>query len=80
LLEPGKVEKYTIKVWDVGHTFLPGHQLRVHVTSSRYPLVNPNQNTGNPVASDVEWRSAKQTIYLGGDRPSHVVLPVLMDK
>lgn len=79
LLEPGAVEKYTIKVWDVGHTFLPGHQVRVHVTSSRYPLVNPNQNTGNPVASDVEWRTARQTIYLGGDKASHILLPVLKE-
>jgi hypothetical protein len=77
LLEPGAVEKYTIKVWDLGHTFLPGHQLRVHVTSSRYPLVNPNQNTGNPVATDVDWRTARQTIHLGGDRASRVLLPVL---
>jgi uncharacterized protein len=77
LLKPGTVQKYTIKVWDLGHTFLPGHRLRVHVTSSRYPLVNPNQNTGNAVASDVDWRTAKQTIYLGGDRISRILLPVL---
>jgi putative CocE/NonD family hydrolase len=79
LVEPGAVEKYSIKVWDVGHTFLPGHQVRVHVTSSRYPLINPNQNTGNPVASDIEWRTARQTIYLGGDRASHILLPVLKE-
>jgi putative CocE/NonD family hydrolase len=79
LLEPGTVEKYTIKVWDLGHTFMPGHRLRVHVTSSRYPLVNPNQNTGNPVAGDVEWRTARQTIYLGGARASRIVLPVLKE-
>jgi uncharacterized protein len=79
LLEPGAAEKYTIKVWDLGHTFLPGHQLRVYVTSSRYPLINPNQNTGNPVASDIEWRTARQTIYLGGDKASHIMLPVLKE-
>lgn len=79
LLKPGAVEKYTIKVWDLGHTFLVGHRLRVHVTSSRYPLINPNQNTGNPVATDVDWRAAKQTIYLGGNRASHIVLPVLSE-
>ncbi|HEY2782420.1 MAG TPA: CocE/NonD family hydrolase [Steroidobacteraceae bacterium] len=79
LLKPGAVEKYSIKVWDLGHTFLPGHQLRVYVTSSRYPLVNPNQNTGNPVASDVEWHTAKQTIFLGGNKASHILLPVLKE-
>lgn len=77
LVEPDAVEKYTIKLWDLGHTFLPGHQVRIHVTSSRYPLVNPNQNTGNPVATDVQWRTARQTIYLGGARASRVLLPVL---
>jgi len=79
LVEPGAVEKYTIKVWDLGHTFLRGHQVRIHVTSSRYPLVNPNQNTGNPVASDVEWRRARQTIHFGGTRASRVLLPVLKE-
>lgn len=78
-VEPGAVEKYTIKIWDLGHTFLPGHQVRIHVTSSRYPLVNPNQNTGNPVASDVQWRKARQTLYLGGAKASRVLLPVLKE-
>ena len=80
LLKPGAVEKYVIKVWDLGHTFLPGHRLRVHVTSSRYPLVNPNQNTGNTVATDVEWRTARQTVYLGGERASHIWVPVLNEQ
>jgi putative CocE/NonD family hydrolase len=77
LLEPGAVEKYTIQVWNIGHTLLPGHRLRLHVTSSAYPYVNPNQNTGNAVASDVEWRAAKQTVYHEAGRASHVLLPVL---
>lgn len=77
LLEPGAVERFTISLWNIGHTVLPGHRLRLHVTSSAFPYVNPNQNTGNPVASDVEWRSAKQTIYHESGRASHVILPVL---
>lgn len=77
LLRPGAVEKFDISVWDLGHTFLPGHRLRLHVTSSAYPLINPNQNTGNPVASDVEWRIAKQTVHHDRASPSHVLLPVL---
>lgn len=77
LLEPGAVEKFTISVWNIGHTLLPGHRLRLHVTSSAYPYISPNQNTGNPVATDVEWRTARQTIHHDSGRASYVVLPVL---
>ncbi len=77
LLEPGAVEKFTISLWNIGHTLLPGHKLRLHVTSSAYPYINPNQNTGNPVATDVEWRTAKQTIHHESGRASYVTLPVL---
>lgn len=77
LLEPGAVEKFTISLWNIGHTLLPGHKLRLHVTSSAYPYINPNQNTGNPVATDMEWRTAKQTIYHESGRASYVALPVL---
>ncbi|HEY5756450.1 MAG TPA: CocE/NonD family hydrolase, partial [Steroidobacter sp.] len=77
LLEPGAVEKFTISLWNIGHTLLPGHKLRLHVTSSAYPYIAPNQNTGNPVASDVTWRTATQTIYHESRRASHVILPVL---
>jgi hypothetical protein len=78
LLTPGKIEKYTILLRDVGHTFLAGHRLRLEVTSSAFPLVNPNQNTGNPIATDTEWRIAKQTIYHDQDHPSALILPVFL--
>jgi hypothetical protein len=76
LLTPGKIEKYRISLADIGHTFLPGHRLRLEISSSAYPLINPNQNTGNPIATDTEWRVAKQTIYHDADHPSALILPV----
>ncbi len=76
LLTPGKVERYEILLRDVGHTFLAGHRVRLEVTSSAYPLVNPNQNTGNPIATDTEWRVAQQTVYHDDDHPSALILPV----
>ncbi|MBN1223798.1 MAG: CocE/NonD family hydrolase [Candidatus Aminicenantes bacterium] len=77
LLTPNKPEKFTIELFDIGHTFLPGHKIRVEISSSASPMFNPNQNTGNPVATDTEWKTANQTIYHDSGRPSHVVLPVL---
>jgi putative CocE/NonD family hydrolase len=76
LLTPGKVEKYRIPLADIGHTFLPGHRVRLEISSSAYPQVLPNQNTGNPIATDTDWRIARQTIHHDSGYPSAVILPV----
>jgi len=76
LLTPGKVEKYTISLLHMGHVFLPGHSLRVEVSSSSYPFMLPNQNTGNPIETDTAWRTAQQNIYHSAQYPSAVILPI----
>ncbi len=76
LLRPGKVEKYIIRVSHIGHTFLPGHKIRLEVSSSCSPMFTPNQNTGNPVATDIEWNIAHQKIWHNEMYPSAIVLPV----
>ena len=77
LLTPGKTEKITVNLFDIGHTFLRGHRIRVEIASSTYPLVNPNQNTGNPVGTDTDWKTAHQTVYHDTKYSSHVILPIL---
>lgn len=77
LLTPGKIEKYSISLGHMGHVFLPGHKLRVEISSSAYPLILPNQNTGNPIETDTEWRTALQTIYHNSVYPSALILPFL---
>ena len=77
LLEAGKVEKYRILLRDMAHTFLPGHRIRIEISSSAFPFVAPNQNTGNPIATDTEWKLAHQAIYHSGKYPSNVALPLM---
>jgi putative CocE/NonD family hydrolase len=79
LLTPGTTEKYRIRLFHMGHTFLPGHRIRLEVTSSASPMINPNQNTGNPVATDTEWKTAHQVIHHDAEHPSRLILPVLED-
>ncbi|MHB9880161.1 CocE/NonD family hydrolase C-terminal non-catalytic domain-containing protein [Pacificimonas sp. ICDLI1SI03] len=55
---------------------MPGHRIRIEISSSAYHMFNPNQNTGNPIATDVEWRTASQSIFHDTNRPSALVLPV----
>lgn len=80
LLTPNKPEKYKIDLSDMGHTFLTGHRIRIEISSSYFPGISPNQNTGNPVATDTEWKIAHQTIFHDKERPSHVLIPVFPKK
>lgn len=77
LLEPGKIEKYRIELFDMGHVFLSGHKIRLEVSSSAYPLLHPNPNTGNPIATDTKQVTAHQTIYHDQKHPSAVYLPII---
>lgn len=77
LLTPGKPELYRIAMGAIGHVFLPGHRIRVEISSSAYPKYNPNQNTGNPIATDTEWKTANQRILHDAKYPSALVLPIV---
>jgi uncharacterized protein len=77
LLEPGKIEKYHIELFDIGHVFLKGHKIRLEISSSAYPKLQPNPNTGNPIARDTQQQIAHQTIYHDQQYPSSVYLPVI---
>lgn len=80
LLTPGKIEHYTIELFDIGHTFLPGHRIRLDISSSYAPAFNPNSNTGRAVATDTQSVSASQRIFHNGADSSFVSLPVLPEK
>jgi putative CocE/NonD family hydrolase len=77
LLTPGKPEKIRIELYDMAHRFEPGHRVRLEISSSAAPSFNPNQHTGNPVATDTVWKVARQTIYHEGARASSITLPVM---
>jgi len=77
LIEPGRVYEYTIDMWETSNVFKAGHRLRVEVTSSNFPRFDRNPNTGNTPGMDAELQVAEQTVYHGGEYPSHVTLPVI---
>ena len=64
-----------IDLWSTSNAFLPGHRLRVHVTSSSFPRWDRNLNTGDQRSS--AFRVARQRLRHEPDRPSYVELPVL---
>jgi putative CocE/NonD family hydrolase len=77
LLKPGEIYEYEIDMRGTAHVFLPGHRIRVDVTSSNFPQFDRNLNTGEDLGSAVKPRIARQTVYHSAQRPSHIVLPVV---
>jgi putative CocE/NonD family hydrolase len=77
LLEPGSVHEITVELGNIAHAFLPGHKLRLHVTSSDFPRWDRNLNTGEPVATATRTEKATQTVYHDADHPSALVLRVV---
>lgn len=77
LLVPGDIYLFTVTLQPTSNVFLAGHQIRLHVTSSNFPLWDRNPNTGHPQGMDDEVQSAKQRIYHDHTRPSHIVLPII---
>jgi uncharacterized protein len=77
LLDPGKVYALTIQLTGTSNVFLPGHRIRVDITSSHFPQFNRNPNTGKPFGLSNEVRTARQTTYHSAAQPSHIVLPVI---
>ena len=77
LITPGKNYEYNLELLPTARMFRKGSQIRLHVSSSRFPLWDRNTNTGNNPATDTETRVAHQTIHHDMRYPSHLVLPVL---
>jgi len=77
LLEPGKVYEYDIDLWATSNTFLPGHRIRVEISSSNFPRFDRNLNTGEDPATGTRMQKAQQTIYHSAKYPSHIVLPII---
>lgn len=65
-MEKGKMYNIKISLKEISHTFKKGNRVRLAVTSSFYPWINTNPNTGLPIASDTsEPLVSRQTIHYG---------------
>jgi uncharacterized protein len=79
-LVSGQVERLTIELGHIHHTFTAGHRIEVDITSSNFPRRARNTNSGNPVLAndtDGDIRVATNTVHHAETTPSSVELPVL---
>lgn len=79
LLQPNTVTEFRIDLWDVAHTFLPGHAIRLEISSSNFPRFSRNLNSATrpELASGDEAQVAVQQVYHDAQHPSRLLLPVV---
>ncbi|HWS80469.1 MAG TPA: CocE/NonD family hydrolase C-terminal non-catalytic domain-containing protein [Rubrobacter sp.] len=64
-------------MWAKGITFLPGHRMRVEITSSSHPRWERNLNTGESTLESSQTEVAHQIIFHDAGRWSRATLTVV---
>ena len=79
LLEPDAVYDLRLDLWATANVFLPGHRIRLEVSSSNFPRFGRNSNTGGEIASEPadQYRPAINRIFHDASHPSHLILPII---
>jgi putative CocE/NonD family hydrolase len=80
-MEPGRVYQVTVDLQATSNVFLPGHRIRVEVSSSNFPRFDRNPNVAIPVcdATEDDLRCARQRVHHGPETASRLVLSVMPD-
>jgi putative CocE/NonD family hydrolase len=74
---PGDVASVTIDMNATGHVFRKGHRVRLQVTSSNFPRLARNLNTGEPFHAGASGVPARQQVLHSSAHQSYLSLPVL---
>lgn len=79
LLEPDAIYEIRLDLWATANVFLPGHRIRLEVSSSNFPRFDRNSNTGGEIASEAagQYRPAINRIFHDAAHPSHLILPII---
>lgn len=77
LARPGVPYEISIDVGATSNVFLPGHRLRLEVSSSNFPRYDRNPNTGAPFATDARTVVARQTVFHDATHRSRLIVPVV---
>lgn len=76
-MTPGEVYEVKVDMWNISQAFLPGHSIRVEISSSAFPKYPRNQNIWGPLGRSAEMRLAHQVVYHDAGRLTRVTLPVI---
>ncbi|MFC4312904.1 CocE/NonD family hydrolase [Steroidobacter flavus] len=74
-LRAGEAYDVSVDMESTHNVFLPGHRIRVHVTSSSFPRWDRNLNTGGRNFDETRGRIAGVTVHHGSG--TYLLLPVI---
>ena len=77
LMTPGTVYRLQVHLGPISNLFAAGHRIRLDISSTDFPRLEPNSNTG---AAPGRWTSvvkASNTVYYGGRHASFLTLPLI---
>lgn len=77
LANPGQVYHIMVDLWSTANVFLPGHKLRLEVSSSNFPRFDRNLNTGDVQSRGTHMLKATNVIYHDRAHPSALILPIV---
>ena len=77
LAKPGDVYRLTIDAGVTSNVFLPGHRVRVEISSSNFPRFDRNLNTGEDQGHSTRMAKSTNTVYHDREHPSALVVPVV---
>jgi hypothetical protein len=77
LMEPGQAYAIEIRLQPTSNLFAAGHRIRLDISSSNFPRLDINPNTGEPVGRHTHMVKAVNTVYLDQRRASQVALPMI---
>ena len=77
LLEPGKVYPIHLRLAPTSNLFKAGHRIRVDISSSNFPRLDVNPNTGEPVGQHTHTVVARNTLHCSKEFPSSISLPIV---
>lgn len=75
MMTAGEVYGITIEPFATSNVFKAGHRLRIDIASSNYPQFDINPNSGDPEGYAGESRVANNSVYVGGQYASRIILP-----
>ena len=76
---PGSIYRLRINLAATSNVFLPGHKLRLMISSSNFPRFDRNLNTGEPQSQAAQPVTASNVIYHDRLHPSALLLPLIPD-
>lgn len=76
-VEPGRIYRIELEMRPIAYRFKQGHKIEFHVSSSNFPRLARNLNTGNHEYDDSTVVKATNRVFLGGSSSSYVELPVM---